>query len=69
VAKAKKEKPAPAVLWPRCVQARYGVCAETRWRWEREGKLPARDVYMDGKAVAWRVATIEAAERRPGVAA
>ena len=66
---AKKTKPAPAVLWPRDVQALFGVAAETRWRWEQEGRLPARDVFMRGEAVAWHRATIEAAMRGPKAAA
>jgi predicted DNA-binding transcriptional regulator AlpA len=65
----KKTKPAPAVLWPTNVQEMYGVTGPTRWRWERDGKLPPRDVYVGGKAVAWYRTTIEAAARGPQAAA
>ena len=63
--RAKKAKPAPSVLWPVDVANRYGVSEKTRWEWERDGKLPKRDVHIGGEAVAWYVTTIEAAERGP----
>lgn len=69
MSKSQKPKSAPAVLWPADVQRRYGVTNKTRWTWEREGKLPARDVYIGGEAVAWYVTTIEAAARGPKAAA
>jgi predicted DNA-binding transcriptional regulator AlpA len=52
-------------IWPAGVQQRYGINSVTRWRWERDRKLPARDVFVGGVAVGWRPATIEAAERGP----
>jgi hypothetical protein len=52
-------------IWPNGVEARYGIKAVTRWRWEREGKLPRRDVFVGGLAVGWRPETLDAAERGP----
>lgn len=49
------------VIWPRGVEERYGISAVTRWRWERTGKLPPRDVHI-GRG-GWRPETLEAAER------
>jgi hypothetical protein len=54
-----------AVVWPAGLQVRLGISSITRWRWERDGKLPARDVFVDGVAIGWRPATLEAAERGP----
>lgn len=54
-----------AVIYPKGVEIRYGISLSTRWRWERQGRLPARDVYIGGVAVGWRPSTIEAAERGP----
>ena len=50
-----------AVIWPSGLEERYGISAITRWRWERAGKLPARDVHIGGRS-GWKPATIEAAE-------
>jgi hypothetical protein len=50
------------VVWPSGVQLRYGITGVTRWRWERSGKLPARDVHIGGKS-GWRPETLEAAEQ------
>lgn len=52
-------------IWPLGVQQRFGISAPTRWRWERLGLLPRRDVYVGGRAVGWRPETLEAAERGP----
>jgi predicted DNA-binding transcriptional regulator AlpA len=51
------------IVWPAGVCARYGISAPTRWRWERGGKLPPRDVYVSGEAVGWRPETLDAADR------
>lgn len=53
------------LVWPQGVQKRYGINVVTRWRWERQGKLPPRDVFVGGKAVGWRPETLDAAERGP----
>lgn len=50
------------VVWPRGIEARYGISAPTRWRWERQGLLPARDVFVAGKAVGWKPTTLDAAD-------
>lgn len=50
-------------LWPSDVERRYGVSAVTRWRWEKNGRLPARDVHLGDKA-GWRPETLDAHERR-----
>lgn len=49
------------VVWPKGVEERFGISACTRWRWERAGKLPARDVIVAGRR-GWRPETILAAE-------
>lgn len=52
-----------ACVWPRGVEQRYGISTPTRWRWERQGLLPPRDVYIGGRAVGWRPETLETADR------
>ena len=51
----------PSIYWPRDIQCKYNVCAETRWRWEKIGRLPPRDCYLNGKPVGWKRDTIDAA--------
>jgi predicted DNA-binding transcriptional regulator AlpA len=51
------------VLYPRDVEIRYAISAPTRWRWERTGKLPPRDVHIGGVLEGWRPETLEAADR------
>jgi hypothetical protein len=62
----KRKRPAPlsgsGVYWPSGLLERYGVSRPTLWRWERNGKIPARDVHIGGRS-GWRRETIEAAER------
>jgi hypothetical protein len=50
-----------AVVWPSGVEDRYDISAPTRWRWEKEGKLPARDVAIGGRS-GWRPQTLADAE-------
>jgi hypothetical protein len=50
-------------VWPLGVQKRYDISAPTRWRWEKLGLLPARDVFVGGKAVGWKPETLETADR------
>jgi len=50
------------VVWPRGVEERYGISPPTRWRWEKTGKLPPRDFFVNGVASGWRPATLDAAE-------
>ena len=50
------------VVWPRGIELRYGISAPTRWRWEKSGRLPPRDVNVGGKT-GWRPETLERAER------
>jgi len=50
-------------VYPRGIEERLGVSTPTRWRMERDGRLPPRDVYIGKKAVGWRPETLEAAER------
>jgi predicted DNA-binding transcriptional regulator AlpA len=49
-----------ALIWPAGVEEMLGVSPATRWRMERERRLPPRDGYVGGKAVGWRPETIEA---------
>lgn len=51
-----------AVIWPRGLEQRYGISAITRWRWERAGRLPPRDVHIGGRS-GWRPDTLTAAEQ------
>ena len=50
-------------LYPCELEHRQGYSAVTRWRMERDGRLPPRDWIVGGKAVGWRITTIEASER------
>jgi len=50
-----------AVIWPRGVQARYDISAPTRWRWEKTGKLPPRDINVGGKT-GWKPSTLDTAD-------
>ncbi|MCC7200707.1 MAG: transcriptional regulator [Gammaproteobacteria bacterium] len=52
---------AERVLWRRNLAARYDVCRETVWRWEKDGKIPAPDVRI-GNRRGWRLETIRAHE-------
>jgi hypothetical protein len=49
------------VIYPIGAQEMLGVSPATRWRMENEGRLPPRDFFVDGVAVGWRPATLEAA--------
>ncbi len=59
----------PAVFWPADIQHRYRIAPQTRDRWEKIGNLPARDIYVGGKACGWHRETILAAECAPRPAA
>jgi predicted DNA-binding transcriptional regulator AlpA len=48
-----------SVVWPKGLEDRLGISAPTRWRWERAGKLPKRNVTVGGKT-GWKPATLEA---------
>lgn len=57
-----------AVVWPAGVQQRYGISDVTRWRWERAGTLPPRDVHVGGRS-GWKPETLSAFETsRPAAA-
>lgn len=56
-----------AVIFPRGLEVRYGWSAPTRWRAERDGRVPPRDFYIGGRPVGWRPETLDRAE--PGQAA
>lgn len=58
-----------SIVWPAGLCERLGIKPVTRWRWEKDGKLPPRDAYINGVAVGWRPATIETALRGPAAAA
>lgn len=53
-----------SVIWPSGVETRYDISAPTRWRWEKSGRLPPRDVNVGGKT-GWRPETLAAAENSP----
>jgi hypothetical protein len=46
------------VVWPRGACARYDISSVTLWRWERRGRMPARDVHVGGKS-GWRPETLD----------
>jgi hypothetical protein len=50
------------VVWPQGVEAMYDISPWTRWRWEKIGRLPPRDVNLKGKT-GWKPETLAAAER------
>jgi hypothetical protein len=50
------------VYWPHGVEQRYGITAVTRWRWERDKRLPPRDVDVGGKT-GWKPETLDAWDR------
>ena len=64
VSKDRRKRPAPLsgsrVIWPKGLELQLGISAPTRWRWERAGKLPKRDVCIGGRK-GWKPETIEAA--------
>ena len=65
-AKRKAKRPRTGgtnVIYPAGVQQQLGISLATRWRWERDGKLPPRDYFVAGVAVGWRPETLEAASR------
>ena len=51
----------PIVVYPHVVQAQLGVSAVTRWRMEKDGRLPARDFFLNGEPVGWKPDTLQAA--------
>jgi hypothetical protein len=68
-AKAAAHAAGPVIVYPRGVEIRYQISAPTRWRWERDSRLPKRDVFLGSKAIGWRPTTLENAERGPTPAA
>jgi predicted DNA-binding transcriptional regulator AlpA len=48
------------VIWPRGVEQLYGISPPTRWRWEKEGRLPKRDVDVGGKT-GWKPSSLPGA--------
>lgn len=58
----------PQIFWPVDLQRRYAVSLATRWRWERTGRLPKRDFFLQGEPVGWKRSTIEAWEQNKGPA-
>jgi predicted DNA-binding transcriptional regulator AlpA len=62
-----RERAAPvagdAVVWPAGVEKRYGISSVTRWRWERTGTLPQRDIHVGGRS-GWRPETLQIFEQR-----
>jgi predicted DNA-binding transcriptional regulator AlpA len=63
---ARRIHPAPragtAVIWPAGLREMLGISDVTMWRWERKGKLPARDIHIGGRS-GWSRATIDDALR------
>jgi predicted DNA-binding transcriptional regulator AlpA len=62
----KKVRPdGTACIKPRGLETRLGISPPTRWRWEKGGQLPPRDVFVGGRAIGWRPSTLEESERGP----
>jgi predicted DNA-binding transcriptional regulator AlpA len=49
------------VIWAKGVEQRYDISPPTRWRWERDGLLPPRNVHIGGRS-GWRPETLAASE-------
>lgn len=49
------------VIWPKGLEERLGVSPVTRWRMEKDGRIPPRDVFLDGKPIGWKPATADRA--------
>ena len=47
-----------AVLKPLDVERLFDISDVTRYRWEKKGKLPPRDVVLNGEYIGWRPATL-----------
>jgi hypothetical protein len=47
-----------AVLKPGDVERLFDISHQTRYRWEKEGRLPPRDVVIGDKPLGWRPATL-----------
>lgn len=56
-----KTKLEPIVWRPVDVETLLNVSAVTRWRMERDGRLPARDFFLDDKPIGWYPQTLTAA--------
>lgn len=46
------------VIWPAGLEEMLGISPVTRWRRERQGKLPPRDISIAGRT-GWKRQTIE----------
>ena len=66
ISKPKRQGPrrGTGIIYPAGIQERYDISAVTRWRWEKAGRLPARDLFIGGVAEGWRPETIEASEKK-----
>ena len=51
---------------PKGVEVQLGISPPTRWRMERDGRLPPRDFFIGGIAVGWKPTTLAAAFGRAG---
>jgi hypothetical protein len=51
-----------AIIWPLGLEERYGISPSTRRRWEEQGVIPARDVFIGGEPKGWRPGTLDAAD-------
>jgi hypothetical protein len=65
----KKRKPSvwqdsgTVIIWPRGLEARYGITGATRRIWEKKGLLPKRDCFAGGKPAGWHPDTLARADR------
>lgn len=39
-----------SIVWPKGLEQMLGISAPTRWRWEKDGKLPQRDINVGGRS-------------------
>lgn len=64
-ARKPKAPVSPIVLYPRDVQKLLNISFTGRWRLEKQGRLPPRDVFLGVQAVGWRPETLEAWFKAP----
>lgn len=52
------------VLFPKDLTQRFNVCRQTILNWERERRLPPRDVFNNDRPVGWLPQTLKEPETK-----